>query len=105
MRATRPARVLFSGRGDRHQQCSQMIDTRDLIAAAGSPLAPAAVAVEWRIADAPVPYPAARAAMEARVTAITAGEARKLVWLIQHPPLYTAGTSAGFATSSDGVRF
>ena len=54
----------------------------------------ASAAVEWRVADAPVPYPDAVAAMEARVAAIAAGEAGELVWLVEHPPLYTAGTSA-----------
>ncbi len=55
-------------------------------------IAPAAV--EWRVAEAPVPYPAAVAEMEARVAAIRAGQAPELVWLLEHPPLYTAGTSA-----------
>jgi lipoyl(octanoyl) transferase len=54
-------------------------------------------AVEWRIADALVPYEAAVAAMEARVAAIHAGTAGELVWLVEHPPLYTAGTSAAAA--------
>jgi lipoyl(octanoyl) transferase len=51
--------------------------------------------VEWRISDAPVPYDAAVAAMESRAAAIAAGAERELVWLLEHPPLYTAGTSAG----------
>jgi lipoyl(octanoyl) transferase len=50
--------------------------------------------VEWRVADALVSYPAAVAEMEARVAAIRAGKAPELVWLLEHPPLYTAGTSA-----------
>src|SRR5471032_41497 len=50
-------------------------------------------AVEWRISDSPVPYPEAVAAMEARVAAIAAREAPELVWLLEHPPLYTSGTS------------
>ena len=50
--------------------------------------------VEWRIADAPVDYPTALAEMEARVAQIRAGTAAELVWLLEHPPLYTAGTSA-----------
>ena len=50
--------------------------------------------VEWLASDAPVPYEQAVAAMEARVAAIRAGTAPELVWLIEHPPLYTAGTSA-----------
>jgi lipoyl(octanoyl) transferase len=52
-----------------------------------------AAEVEWLISSAPVPYPEAIAAMEARVAAIAAGEARELVWLLEHPPLYTSGTS------------
>lgn len=51
-------------------------------------------APEWRIDDVPVPYQAAVAAMEARVAEIRAGRAGELVWLLEHPPLYTAGTSA-----------
>ena len=51
-------------------------------------------AVEWRISDALVPYPEALAAMEERVAAIRAGQRPELVWLLEHPPLYTAGTSA-----------
>src|ERR1700688_4063775 len=50
-------------------------------------------AVEWLISDAPVPYPEAVAAMEARVAEIAAHQAPELVWLLQHPPLYTSGTS------------
>ena len=49
---------------------------------------------EWRISDGLVPYPQALAEMEARVEAIIAGRAPELVWLLEHPPLYTAGTSA-----------
>jgi lipoyl(octanoyl) transferase len=51
-------------------------------------------AVEWRIADGLVPYEAALAEMDARSAAVAAGEAAELVWLLEHPPLYTAGTSA-----------
>lgn len=54
---------------------------------------PAGGAVEWLIADVPVPYPEAVAAMEARVAAIAAHEAPEQVWLLEHPPLYTSGTS------------
>jgi lipoyl(octanoyl) transferase len=50
-------------------------------------------AVEWRISGAPVPYLEAVAAMEARVAAIADGKAPELVWLLEHPPLYTSGTS------------
>ena len=49
--------------------------------------------VEWRIAPGPVPYPDAVAAMESRVAAIAAQTAPELVWLLEHPPLYTSGTS------------
>jgi lipoyl(octanoyl) transferase len=49
--------------------------------------------VEWRISEAPVPYPEAVATMEARVADIAAGAAPELVWLLEHPPLYTSGTS------------
>ncbi len=50
--------------------------------------------VEWQVSGAPVAYEPAVAAMEARVAAIRAGTAPELVWLLEHPPLYTAGTSA-----------
>ena len=50
-------------------------------------------AVEWLISDAPVPYLEAVAVMEARVAAIVAGQAPELLWLLEHPPLYTSGTS------------
>jgi len=49
---------------------------------------------EWRISDLPVAYPDAVAEMEARSTAIAEGQADELVWLLEHPPVYTAGTSA-----------
>lgn len=50
--------------------------------------------VEWRVSHAPVPYSQALAAMEARNAAIAAGGEREMVWLLEHPPVYTAGTSA-----------
>jgi lipoyl(octanoyl) transferase len=50
--------------------------------------------IEWRTSAVPVPYDEAVAAMEERVAAIRAGRALELVWLLEHPPLYTAGTSA-----------
>lgn len=50
--------------------------------------------IEWRCASGRVEYPAALAEMEARATAIADGGANELVWLLEHPPLYTAGTSA-----------
>ena len=54
---------------------------------------PGSAAVEWLISDKPVPYLEAVAAMEARVADIAAGRASELVWLLEHPPLYTSGTS------------
>jgi lipoyl(octanoyl) transferase len=50
--------------------------------------------IEWRVSDGLVPYPEALAEMEGRADGIRAGKARELVWLLQHPPLFTAGTSA-----------
>ncbi len=50
--------------------------------------------LEWRFDDRPVAYPDALARMEARVAEIRAGTAPEMVWLLEHPPLYTAGTSA-----------
>lgn len=54
----------------------------------------AAADVQWRRTDALVPYPDALADMEARAAAIRDGGERERVWLLEHPPLYTAGTSA-----------
>ena len=51
-------------------------------------------AIEWRQTPGLVPYPEALAEMEARAAAIRAGDAAELIWLLEHPPLYTAGTSA-----------
>jgi lipoyl(octanoyl) transferase len=50
--------------------------------------------IEWRVSAAALPYPEAIEQMEQRVAAIRAGTAPELIWLLQHPPLYTAGTSA-----------
>ncbi len=50
--------------------------------------------LDWRISDSLVPYEEAQAEMSARVDAIHAGTAAEQVWLLEHPPLYTAGTSA-----------
>lgn len=51
-------------------------------------------AAQWIISSEPVPYPVALEAMKARAAAIAAGEAEEAIWLLEHPPLYTAGTSA-----------
>ena len=50
--------------------------------------------IEWRVSAGLTPYPGALAEMEQRAVAVRAGEARELVWLLEHPPLFTAGTSA-----------
>jgi len=50
--------------------------------------------IEWRVTPGLSPYPETLAAMEARAAAIRAGEAGELIWLLEHPPLYTSGTSA-----------
>jgi lipoyl(octanoyl) transferase len=59
-------------------------------------IAPASgqAAIEWRVEDELVPYPEALAVMDVRAAAIADGTAPELIWLIEHPPLYTAGTSA-----------
>ena len=77
-----------------------MRDTLDL----GMPAPAGMAAVEWRVSDSPVAYADAVAFMEARVEAIAKGEAPELVWLVEHPPLYTAGTSANPADVLD-ARF
>ncbi|MFQ5958623.1 MAG: lipoyl(octanoyl) transferase LipB, partial [Alphaproteobacteria bacterium] len=72
-----------------------MRDSKSATASQAGETAPSrAPAVEWRTSPAPVAYAEAVAAMEARVAAIGEGRARELVWLLEHPPLYTAGTSA-----------
>ena len=60
---------------------------------------------EWRISDSPVPYPGALETMEDRVAAIREGAAGELIWLLEHPPLYTAGTSAKEADLLEPSRF
>src|SRR5947208_1678155 len=65
----------------------QSLDLTTFAAPLGGPL------VEWRISDSPVAYPEAVAAMEARAAGIAAGQASELIWLLEHPPLYTSGTS------------
>ncbi|MBS0558458.1 MAG: lipoyl(octanoyl) transferase LipB [Proteobacteria bacterium] len=60
---------------------------------------------EWSVADGLTPYPAALEAMQQRVAAIRAGTAREQVWLVEHPPLYTAGTSAKPEELTEPGRF
>jgi lipoyl(octanoyl) transferase len=57
--------------------------------------------IEWRISDAPVAYSDALAFMDQRAAAIRAGTASECVWLLEHPPLFTAGTSADPAELSN----
>lgn len=57
--------------------------------------------VEWRVEPGEIPYRAALAEMDARNRRIAAGEARELIWLLEHPPVYTAGTSASGADLLD----
>jgi lipoyl(octanoyl) transferase len=64
----------------------QPLDLKPVSGVSGRP-------VDWRLSDAPVPYPQAIAVMEARAAQIASGEAPELVWLLEHPPLYTSGTS------------
>ena len=60
---------------------------------------------EWLISDRTVPYEDALATMEARVADIRAGHAPELVWLLEHPPLYTAGTSSREIDLLEPARF
>ena len=61
--------------------------------------------VDWTASTGFVPYPDAVADMEAHVAKIVAGEADERIWLLEHPPLYTAGTSANIADLVDPDRF
>ena len=80
-----------------------MVNARDELTV-GLPAPEGASPVEWLISDRQIAYAEALAMMEARVDAIVAGAAPELVWLIEHPPLYTAGTSANRADVLD-ARF
>ncbi len=75
----------------------QNLDLKPLALSARGP-------VEWRVSDAPVPYLEAVDAMEAKVAAIAADDAPELVWLLEHPSLYTSGTSSSSADLLD-LRF
>ncbi len=61
--------------------------------------------IDWRISDTNIAYPDAVAVMETRAAAIAEGRARELVWLLEHPPLYTAGTSAKMEDLLAPARF
>jgi lipoyl(octanoyl) transferase len=81
-----------------------MVNARQTIDLTLFSAAPGGPEVEWRVSDAPVDYHAAVAAMESRAAAIADGRAAELVWLLEHPPLYTSGTS-GKATDLLEARF
>ncbi|HEX3652481.1 MAG TPA: lipoyl(octanoyl) transferase LipB [Rhizomicrobium sp.] len=66
--------------------------------------APIGLAPEWRVRPGLLPHPEAVSFMEERADAIAAGRASELVWLVEHPPIYTAGTSANPADLID-ARF
>src|ERR1700744_5727137 len=66
---------------------------------------PDGAAAGWAVSTAQVSYPAAVAAMRERVEAILEGRAGELVWLLEHPPLYTAGVSAKPGDLIDADRF
>src|SRR4051812_23778034 len=61
--------------------------------------------IEWRHSAAPVPYDEALTFMERRAAAIREGTARECVWLLEHPPLFTAGTSADPAELTNAMQF
>lgn len=61
--------------------------------------------IEWRVEPGRIDYGVALAEMEARAAAVTRGNARELVWLLEHPPVYTAGTSATDAAELLDPRF
>jgi len=67
--------------------------------------APGSAPVEWRVEPGLTAYAEAITVMEARAAAIRDGSARELVWLVEHPPLYTAGTSAQPTDLVDPDRF
>jgi len=66
---------------------------------------PGSAPVEWLVEPGLTPYPAALAFMDDRAEKIRDGRAGEMVWLVEHPPLYTAGTSAKAADLLDGARF
>ena len=61
--------------------------------------------IEWRVSEGLVPYAEALAFMEERAAAIRAGGARECVWLVEHPPIFTAGTSADPGELSNPLNF
>jgi lipoyl(octanoyl) transferase len=80
-----------------------VVNSRNQLAV-GFPARSGTPSPEWRIGSGLTAYDAALAGMEARVADIAGGRASELIWLVEHPPLYTAGTSAGDAELLD-ARF
>jgi lipoyl(octanoyl) transferase len=80
-----------------------VVNTRDTLVT-GLPARPGSPAPVWQVQPGLLSYENALAGMEARVADIAAGRSDELVWLVEHPPLYTAGTSAGDAELLD-ARF
>jgi lipoyl(octanoyl) transferase len=78
-----------------------MVNDRQNLDLSAFSRAPDAAAVEWLISDRAIPYPQAMEAMEARVADIAAARAPELVWLLEHPSLYTSGTSGKTADLLD----
>ena len=78
-----------------------MVNDRQNLALSAFSRAPDGAAVEWLISDQAIPYPQAIALMESRVADIAAGRANELVWLLEHPSLYTSGTSGKAADLLD----
>lgn len=66
---------------------------------------PSAPPADWHVATGLVPYPEAVEIMEARAASIAAGEANEYIWLLEHPPLYSAGTSASIDDLVDPNKF
>lgn len=87
-----------------HKQKRHAMPERSQIATSFLPL-PGSAPVEWRIEPGLTAYPDALAFMEARAEAIRSGTAGEMVWLVEHPPLYTAGTSARIEDLIDANRF
>lgn len=82
----------------------RQMTSRDALPSTFLPI-PGSPAVEWRVEEGLVEYPDALTFMEARAAAIRDGSAGELVWLVEHPPLYTAGTSAVASDLLSAERF
>jgi lipoyl(octanoyl) transferase len=87
-RSERSRNHLAAGRSDGHLAPVEVIDD-----------------IEWRVSGTPVPYEEALAFMGERAAAIREGTARECVWLLEHPPLFTAGTSADPAELTNPLHF